>query len=315
MSGRDGGQGTGLLAEAEALYALPLGGFTPARDARAKALKAEDAALARAVKALRKPTVAAWVVDLLVRRESAQVGEVLALGAALREAQEGLAGEELRALTRQRRQLTAALTTRARALARQAGQPVTAAVADQVEATLTAAILDEGAAAAVRSGMLVAPLAATGVDAVDATAAVAVPEALGHQARPVDDADDDVDGEVDGDRPGGAPDLRLVPDPEAAAKARAAAAQAVAEAQQVVDEAEDELAGVRGSLQELAARELELEGRLDELRRQVAELEDEADQVADEVGDLEELVADAQAALDDATAERDAAQAALDALG
>ena len=63
-----------------------------------------------AVKALRKPSVAAWVVNLLVRREAEQVEQVLAVGAALREAQEGMDGAELRALTKQRRQLTSAVT-------------------------------------------------------------------------------------------------------------------------------------------------------------------------------------------------------------
>ncbi len=52
---------------------------------------------------------------------------------------------ELRALTRRRRQLTAAVTTQARGVAKERGLKVTAAVADQIEATLTAAMVDEGA--------------------------------------------------------------------------------------------------------------------------------------------------------------------------
>src|SRR6476469_915835 len=142
-----------LLAVADQLYGLALPEFTPARDARAKALKGDDAALAAAVKALRKPSTAAWVVNLLVRREAGQVDQVLTMGAALREAQASLAGEELRALTRQRRQLTAAVTTRARALSAEHGLRVTPAVADQVEATLTAAMVAAGCAAAGRSGL------------------------------------------------------------------------------------------------------------------------------------------------------------------
>jgi hypothetical protein len=47
------------------------------------------------VKALRKPSVAAWVVNLLVRREAEQVEQVLGVGEALREAQAGMSGEEL----------------------------------------------------------------------------------------------------------------------------------------------------------------------------------------------------------------------------
>ncbi len=100
-----------LLELADELYALPLGDFTPARDALVKEHKA-DKELAARLKALKKPSLAAWVVNLLVRRDAAQVEQVLGVGAALREAQANLDGEELRALTRQRRQLTAAVTTR-----------------------------------------------------------------------------------------------------------------------------------------------------------------------------------------------------------
>ena len=56
-----------LLEIADELYALPLGEFTPARDARAKELKGDE--LGPKVKALKKPATAAWVVNLLVRRQ------------------------------------------------------------------------------------------------------------------------------------------------------------------------------------------------------------------------------------------------------
>ncbi len=112
-----------LLGIADELYGLAPGEFTPARDARAKELKGTD--LGAAVKKLKKPSVAAWVVNQLVRYETEQVEQVLAVGSALREAQANLAGDELRELTRQRRQLTAAVTTRARALASERGVKVT----------------------------------------------------------------------------------------------------------------------------------------------------------------------------------------------
>src|SRR4051812_49957646 len=90
-----------LLEIADELYGLALPAFTPARDARAKELKGSP--LSARVKALRKPSTAAWVVNLLVRRETGQVEQVLTVGQALREAQASMSGEELRALTRQRR--------------------------------------------------------------------------------------------------------------------------------------------------------------------------------------------------------------------
>src|SRR5690349_19128420 len=160
-----------LLGIADELYALPQDEFTPARDAKARELKA-DKELAAAVKKLKRPSVAAWVVNLFVRRETAQVEQVIAVGEALRQAQEGMDAAELRALTKQRRQLTAAVTQQARSLARDEGVKVTQAVADQVEATLTAAMLDPDCAKAVRSGLLTASLSSTGVDTVDVAAAV-----------------------------------------------------------------------------------------------------------------------------------------------
>ena len=225
-----------LLGVADELYGLTLPEFTPTRDARAKELKASDAQLAARVKGLRKPSMAAWVVNLLVRQESEQVAQVLQVGAALREAQASLAGEELRALTRQRRQLTAAVTTRARALAAENGQKVTPAVSDQVEATLTAAMVDEDCAAAVRSGLLVAALASTGVEAVELGAAVAVPDALGFSASPR---------QARAEQPTGRPELHVVPDPDADRKALAAARARLDETEEEVARATESL-GVRG---------------------------------------------------------------------
>src|SRR3954447_24025992 len=156
--------GADLLEIADELYALALPDFTPARDAKAKELKGTD--LAKEDKALKKPSLAAWVVTLLVRHETEQVEQVLQVGAALREAQASMSGDELRQLTRQRRQVTAAVTTQARRLARENGQKITEAVAGQVEATLTAAMVDEDCGRALRSGMLLSPLESTGLGAV-----------------------------------------------------------------------------------------------------------------------------------------------------
>ena len=58
-----------------------------ARDARAQSLKADgDAVAAQAVRSLRKPSAAAWALNLLVREDRVQVDALLALGGELREA-------------------------------------------------------------------------------------------------------------------------------------------------------------------------------------------------------------------------------------
>ncbi|WP_435769343.1 hypothetical protein [Nocardioides sp. SYSU DS0651] len=292
-----------LLGVADELYSLPLPEFTPARDARAKELKGSP--LAPRVKALRKPSTAAWVTNLLVRREAGQVDQLLSVGAALREAQQAMSAGELRTLTKQRRQVTAAVTTQARRLAADEGVRVTEAVADQVEATLTAAMVDAECGRAVRSGLLVSALSTTGVEPMDAAAlasALAVPEALGFEATareaPVP----------------GPPALKVVPDPDKEAKARAAAEQRLAAATEEHEEASAAHEEAVAEVERLSARSLQLQAEIDELRRRLAELEEQAEAVEEEIAEAEEVRDEASAELRAAGAERDAAQAALDRL-
>ena len=284
-----------LLSVADELYALGVAEFTPARDAKVKELKGTD--LAPRVKALKKPSLAAWVVNLLVRYDTEQVEQVLTVGAALREAQASMSGEELRALTRQRRQLTAAVTTRARGLAREHGQKVTESVADQVEASLTAAMVDERCAAAVRSGLLVSALRATGVDEVDLGAAVALPEALGFSATAREEVAP------------AKPDLHVVPDPDKDEKARVAAQEALDSAEEALAEAVEGLETAQTELTELEARSMQIQSEIDELKRRIAELDESADEVDDAIGEAEDARDEAQEAVAEATRERDAAAA------
>jgi len=289
-----------LLEAADELYALPLDSFTPERDARAKAAKG-DKELVAALKALRKPSLAAWVVNLLVRREAAQVEQVLAIGAALREAQEGMDGAELRALTKQRRQLTSAVTGQARALAADEGVKVTPAVADEVEATLTAGLVDADAAKALRSGLLVRSLRTTGVDTVDVAAAVALPDALGFAASPTTAVTP------------APPELHVVPGDEGARR-REEAEEALASAESAVRTAEKELRTARKAAEKLQARSLQLQSEIDELRRRLSELESKAEETDDELAEAEETQDSAEHAHAEAVRDRDAAQKALDAL-
>jgi hypothetical protein len=291
---------TDLLSIADELYGLPLADFTPARDARAKQLKGTP--LAPRVKALKKPSTAAWVANLLVRRDTAQVEQVLEVGAALREAQASMSADELRTLTKQRRQLTAAVTTGARRIAREEGLRVTQAVADQVEATLTAAMIDERCGQALRSGLLVAALSTTGLEPADVEGAVAVPEALGFSA-PAREAE-----------PRPRPDLRVVPDPDADRKAIEAAEQALSAAQSELDDAVAAHEQAKSAYDELEARSLQLQAEIDELRNRIAELESTAEEVDDEMSEAEDARSQAESDLADATRARDAAAQALEKL-
>lgn len=296
-----------LLAEADELYALPAAAFTPARDRRAAELKAEDRELSAAVKALRKPTVAAWAVNLFVRREAAQVDQLLDLGAALRDAQEALDGEELRALSRQRRQVTAAMATRAKAVAGAEGQKLSPSVTDQVEATLTAALLDEQAAAALRSGLLVQPLAVTGVEVPDLTGSVALASALGFTAPPRETATAPGQGEDEVPRPV----LRLVPDPERRAKQRRAAKEELADAERALTRASRARRAAQRHVDDLQARLLRVRSEADELRRRLAEVETEAEEVEEELEEAEGFRDETDEELAAAESERDEAAEAL----
>lgn len=137
------------------LYGLDPGEFTAARKERAAAARAAgDRELADAVTALRKPTVAAWTVNLLARSASEEVSALLALGEALRTAQRELSGPKLRALTAQRGQVVSALARQAGELAAEQGRPVGEPVLREVGNTLTAALADPEVAEKVRLGTL-----------------------------------------------------------------------------------------------------------------------------------------------------------------
>ncbi|MEV7692749.1 transposase [Microbacterium sp. NPDC089189] len=147
---------------ARALYGVAPEGFVAARTARAAAASGP---LAAQITALRKPTVAAWAVNLLVGE--GYLAEAVELSAALREAQDDLDARELTALGRQRRQVVAALTRRAAELAAARGTTLSPGARDAVSATINAAVLDERAAAAVLSGRLLRTLDGGDVDALD----------------------------------------------------------------------------------------------------------------------------------------------------
>jgi hypothetical protein len=140
------------------LYALPPGEFTRARDARVKELRTDgDREAADAVKALRKPTVAAWALNQLARRRAKDVERLLAAGEELRSAQEELLGGGDRSAFQEaaaaERELVAELSEDATTLASEAGERG-GGLREKVAETLHAAALDEDAAEDLRAGRL-----------------------------------------------------------------------------------------------------------------------------------------------------------------
>lgn len=285
-----------LTGIADRLYGGSPGAFIDARNAAARGCG--DKALAAQLKKLKKPSVAAWAINLLVRRESEQMDSVLEIGESLRAAAEALDGEELRALTRQRRQLTAALASTARSLAREAGVRLTEPVVDQVEGMLNAAMLDPVAARVLRTGRVLTAFTATGVDDLDVAAVVALPDALEVRAT-------SIGGVPQGARVAG---LRVVPDNGAKL---AAAQDALAEAVASVTVVEADFSGFERAIETLNARRLQLQGEADELRRRLAAIEDDVDSVDDELEETEEAKDEAGAALVQARRARAEAEQAL----
>ena len=144
------------------LYEEPPDGFVAARTAAInEAKQSGDREAAKRLAALKKPTVAAWVVNLLALRRPDLIEQLVDLSTALRDAQRGLDGDQLRELNAQRRQVVSALVGAARKLAMEALATDAGAESGQklplgeVEATLTAALAEPAVAAQIRTGRLI----------------------------------------------------------------------------------------------------------------------------------------------------------------
>lgn len=137
------------------LYGIAPAGFVAARDEWVRRARADgDRPLAAAIGKLRRPTVAAWAVNLLSREAADEVGALLKLGNALRDAQRRLSADRLRTLTTQRQQVVNALSRKAGDLAATHGQPLTEPVLREIGQTLHAALADPEVADQVRTGTL-----------------------------------------------------------------------------------------------------------------------------------------------------------------
>lgn len=247
--------GSSVDEVAAALYRLPPDAFTAARDEQAARADAADAAQ---IKALRKPVVSAWAVNLLVA--DGQLAEAVDLAAALREAQDDLDAVELRRLGSQRQQLVASLAKRAAVLAEEAGHPLAASAREAVAQTVNAAVMDERAAAVVLTGRLRKPLDAGALDDLDTADLIAGSPPCGLPASAERAASAD-------------------PDELAERRARKAAERAARDAERTAGAAERERAAAEAA--ERKARE-----QVDQLHARIAEARVQ----------LERLLADAEAA-------------------
>jgi hypothetical protein len=130
------------------LYRLPRDEFTSARDELAKRLRRGDRrAQADEVKALRKPTAAAWLVNQLSHQATGDLRKLLSAGERMRRAR---TATELREAAAAEREAIARLLQRAEGIA----GDQSAATSERVRETLHAAAGDVGVGEVVASGRL-----------------------------------------------------------------------------------------------------------------------------------------------------------------
>lgn len=149
------------------LYGLEPELFTAARNQVAETARdAGDDQSAAAIMALRKPTVAAWLANQLVRTDPDGIHALTELGEDLRQTYLSADATRRRELTRLRHDLVSTLVRTARERAA-GGRRVTAQTAERLTETLDAALVDPGAAQLLRTGQLTSALRHVGFGVVD----------------------------------------------------------------------------------------------------------------------------------------------------
>ncbi|CAH0133910.1 hypothetical protein SRABI76_00370 [Microbacterium oxydans] len=274
-----------LESIAAELYSGPPAEFIAARDAKAKDA---GAALSAQVKALRKPSIAAWVVNVFAHERADQLSEALQLAEELREAQEDLDAQTLAKLGRERRALTRRLAQGAAELAKARGERVTPATLDAVQQTLSAAFFDPDAAAAVASGRLIRELESSGGVDLGTVVAGAMPDAPSPSPAPADEV--------------------------GARRRRRDAERALREAEKARDQAERAHTKADTTRKDADRRSEDLHARIAELEAELAKTRTDAERAEVDLQTAEEREA---ATADDLTAASNAvaeAQEALDQL-
>jgi hypothetical protein len=144
-----------LESATQELYRVAPAQFTAARDnMAAEARQAGDAELASSVKKLRKPSVGAWLANLLVFEQPSDVERLVNLGDDLRSPRHSRDGERIRRVSKEKGDAVSKLVREARSKASRAGQSVSPAASQELEATLEAAFADPQAAESLLGGRL-----------------------------------------------------------------------------------------------------------------------------------------------------------------
>jgi hypothetical protein len=183
-----------LPPDADALYGLPLEEFVPERAAVAKRLRGEgDREAAKRVTALRKPSVAAWTINQLVRSRTKDVAAFTKAADGLRAAQGALleghgSPADLRTARAAERKAVGRLIEVARGLFPGGREPGESTL-ERIGATLHAAAADESVRDEVLSGRLLRERESSGFGDLDVELAAALPpKTKAKRRREADDA-------------------------------------------------------------------------------------------------------------------------------
>jgi hypothetical protein len=249
-----------LETAANELYALSPDDFIERRQELVyEARQARDRHLATEIGRLRRPTRSAWLINLLARQEPEAVNALLELGGALQDAQQRMAGDELRQLSAERRKTVDALARRAVELGGEHGYSVPEGAKQEVGQTLQTALGDPEIADLLRAGRLTQAVTFGGFGPTDLASALGASfptKAPSQPAKPVPA------------EPAATPDPKQRREAQKAAKEareRAAAARKAAEtaeataeaATQRADELADQVESLRSQLRQAEAAERE----------------------------------------------------------
>ncbi len=284
-----------LEGAADQLYAISPDEFVERRKALvAEARAAKDRPLAKQIGELRRPTRSAWLVNVVARAEPERVTELLDLGAALQQAQQRMAGDELRRLSKVRRTLIDSLSRRAATLGSEQGYAATETAIQEVGQTFQAALGDPAVADLVRAGRVHQAVSYGGFGPGDLASALAasLPAAESEQPPVAASTPREAlppDGSIDATKTRAA-EQQVTDARQAAERAAAALAEAESVAERATaraDELADEVESLRTRLRDTETQERDAREeartarkRATELRREAAAAEQSAKEAA-----------------------------------
>jgi hypothetical protein len=255
-----------LDTAADELYALSPDDFIERRQQLvAEAKQAGDRQLATQIGKFRRPTRSAWLINVLAREEPDDITALLDLGAALQEAQQRMAGDELRQLSVERRRTVDAMARRAVELGRDHGYDAPDGAVQEVGQTLQTALGDREIADLVRAGRLTQAVTYGGFGPTDLSSALGASLPTKAPSRP----------ESAAEAPAAAPKQDAKQHREAE-KAAAEARERATEARQTADSAEEAAEAATQRADDLADQVETLRTQLRQTEAAEREARDEA---------------------------------------